>query len=348
MPACPECSTPIVRTGKRGPAPTYCSDRCRSRVAYRKAAPRIKQHALSQPSPCLFDGCGADARSSEGRKRKWCEEHRAEMKRRSVRKAQNRPNAPTCNEPNCGRSLRARGLCNTHYNRTHQPNRHRKVEMHCGWCGITVMKDAGSAKKFAAVYCSLQHRDFARTGKGECEPLPNDHWGRWYGSTSAWEGPQDLPTRPTFQVGKCHDCEATIVEPSAQTPSRWCSERCARRVSRRSRKAREHSAAGQFRYADVIRQYLRQGSVCAYCRQPCDGLPDPEHVIPLSRGGDNSMSNIVAACRPCNADKRDLTPYEWQGDRERRGLRRIRIDLTGPAYAHLALTEPTPRHALAA
>jgi 5-methylcytosine-specific restriction endonuclease McrA len=84
---------------------------------------------------------------------------------------------------------------------------------------------------------------------------------------------------------------------------------------------------------------------CAYCHQPCDGLPDPEHVIPISRGGDNSMSNIVAACRQCNADKRDLTPKEWAADRQRRGLEPVDTSLAGHAFKHLALTEA---HALAA
>lgn len=65
------------------------------------------------------------------------------------------------------------------------------------------------------------------------------------------------------------------------------------------------------------------------------GLPDPEHVIPLSRGGSNSMANIVAACRACNGDKRDLTPDEWALDRMRRGLLPVDTSLSGPAFSHL-------------
>ncbi|MCP4828485.1 MAG: HNH endonuclease [Proteobacteria bacterium] len=36
-----------------------------------------------------------------------------------------------------------------------------------------------------------------------------------------------------------------------------------------------------------------------------------DHVVPLSKGGEHSQSNIVAACLRCNGDKADLTLDEW-------------------------------------
>lgn len=48
---------------------------------------------------------------------------------------------------------------------------------------------------------------------------------------------------------------------------------------------------------------------CAYCGQAGEGLT-PDHVIPLSRGGNNSLSNIVPACGPCNYHKGARTPDE--------------------------------------
>ncbi|WP_162238890.1 HNH endonuclease [Microbacterium sp. Leaf320] len=98
-----------------------------------------------------------------------------------------------------------------------------------------------------------------------------------------------------------------------------------------------------------MRQYQRQGNVCAYCKQPADGLPDPEHVLALSRGGRNDMSNLVASCRACNADKIDLTLSEWKISRERRGLPPVDTELHAPEYRHLAHNEPTsPAYSLAA
>jgi len=56
---------------------------------------------------------------------------------------------------------------------------------------------------------------------------------------------------------------------------------------------------------------VEHGHKCAYC-----GSSRPleqDHVIPLSRGGPYTKSNIVPACKPCNASKRDQTPDEWVG-----------------------------------
>jgi 5-methylcytosine-specific restriction endonuclease McrA len=41
---------------------------------------------------------------------------------------------------------------------------------------------------------------------------------------------------------------------------------------------------------------------CAYCNQESQRL-EMDHAIPLSKGGDHTMSNIVPACRACNAKK---------------------------------------------
>lgn len=49
---------------------------------------------------------------------------------------------------------------------------------------------------------------------------------------------------------------------------------------------------------------------CAYC-----GVGDVtlhiEHVVPISRGGATTKSNIVPACRSCNSHKHARTPGEW-------------------------------------
>ncbi|MBN1311548.1 MAG: HNH endonuclease [Anaerolineae bacterium] len=48
---------------------------------------------------------------------------------------------------------------------------------------------------------------------------------------------------------------------------------------------------------------------CAYCGCRGEGLT-PDHVIPLSRGGDNALSNIVPSCSACNLRKGARTPEE--------------------------------------
>ncbi|MFN6548127.1 HNH endonuclease [Mycolicibacterium nivoides] len=51
----------------------------------------------------------------------------------------------------------------------------------------------------------------------------------------------------------------------------------------------------------------RDGFTCAYCGGRADTI---DHVIPRSRGGQDSWENCVAACAPCNGRKDNRTPGE--------------------------------------
>lgn len=50
------------------------------------------------------------------------------------------------------------------------------------------------------------------------------------------------------------------------------------------------------------RVIARDGGVCAYCG---DVATTSDHVVPKSKGGTDDLSNLVAACRPCNSRKKD-------------------------------------------
>jgi len=89
----------------------------------------------------------------------------------------------TCTKDNCDRTHRARGLCASHYNQEHAPNRHAKKLMACAWCGTGVMKNSGGSKARRPV-CSDQCRQWLTTPY--CA-LPADHWARWHGKASDWK-----------------------------------------------------------------------------------------------------------------------------------------------------------------
>lgn len=46
---------------------------------------------------------------------------------------------------------------------------------------------------------------------------------------------------------------------------------------------------------------------CAYCGGHASTI---DHVLPRSRGGPNTWTNLVACCRACNSAKGDRTPQE--------------------------------------
>lgn len=240
-----------------------------------------------------------------------------------------------CTKDECERPLRARGLCATHYNQAHQVKRHYKRLVACAWCGTEVLKHSGGGRKYGQV-CSDQCRQYLATPY--CI-LPADHWARWYGKASAWAPPQAKPQRPAFIGGICDECGDHFVEANHGSPSLYCSKRCARRVGRRSRNARENAASGTFRWIEVIRIWIAAGKQCSYCDAVMTEQPDPDHVIPISRGGRNDMGNIVPCCHSCNADKCDMTLAEWATDRERRGKppRRYELAHDDSRFKHLTL-----------
>lgn len=60
-----------------------------------------------------------------------------------------------------------------------------------------------------------------------------------------------------------------------------------------------------------LRIYMRDKFRCQYCgdkKTVADLTLD--HIMPRSRGGDNSPVNVVTACLPCNNRKGDRTPAE--------------------------------------
>lgn len=56
------------------------------------------------------------------------------------------------------------------------------------------------------------------------------------------------------------------------------------------------------------RIYRRDGGKCVYCGSQKQLTID--HVIPKSRGGKNSWTNLVTCCHKCNLNKADRTPSE--------------------------------------
>lgn len=60
---------------------------------------------------------------------------------------------------------------------------------------------------------------------------------------------------------------------------------------------------------------IRDQFVCKYCGIEGEGETQwcVDHVVPLSRGGTNDESNLVACCMPCNSSKSDRLLTEWRG-----------------------------------
>lgn len=74
----------------------------------------------------------------------------------------------------------------------------------------------------------------------------------------------------------------------------------------------EHQDKVRKRYKECSNRLLQKdwpvilemfGHRCAYCLQPSDKPLTVDHIIPLSRGGEHSIENVVPACKSCNSRK---------------------------------------------
>ena len=112
----------------------------------------------------------------------------------------------------------------------------------------------------------------------------------------------------------CKPCAATRFKPDKQTMRdatqryrtknrpRWLSLHRLTQFKRRSLVA----ASSDGTVTDEFLYELYSQSNCHYCRAvTTEKKRTADHVIPLSKGGGHTASNLVMACSTCNSSKRD-------------------------------------------
>lgn len=254
----------------------------------------------------------------------------------------------TCTIAGCTAAHLAKGYCKPHYAQAYRKAKpdmhHPKFERVCETCG-TKWSTPRREARFCTAKCKGAH--LAVINLKSC-PLPPDHPVRMLISEArATPLPQRPPTsRPTPTAGprtprECPSCGSWFspVHASAATQMVTCSSRCKRKRAKRIRRARTHGAAGTWTWSEFMRIARRFGYACAYCGTKPERL-DPDHVLPLARGGQDSPTNLLPACAPCNSSKCAMTLNEWADWRARRGLpfRRVTWAAGDLRYIHLTVT----------
>ncbi len=62
------------------------------------------------------------------------------------------------------------------------------------------------------------------------------------------------------------------------------------------------------------KKLLENGGSCAYCGTV--GSLQWEHIVPKSRGGPDTIDNMVQSCPKCNREKAAKNPIEWYDSKE--------------------------------
>lgn len=83
-------------------------------------------------------------------------------------------------------------------------------------------------------------------------------------------------------------------------------------VGTHRRRAKRYGATGSFTIQQLRAMRKAQDGICIYCQiQHSPYHLTIDHIIPMSRGGSNDISNISLACRTCNFSKNDKLLSEW-------------------------------------
>lgn len=246
----------------------------------------------------------------------------------------------TCTEPQCERTHMAKGLCGPHYTqawRKSKGGRRRSDEYYPRQC-VTCGQGFDSSRptgKFCSDACKGVH--YSETMRIKCK-VPTDHPVMLLIAEARKPKPRLKPDRVDLRTPReCPGCGchfSPVLHAAAHMVA--CSQRCSSRLSRRRRRAREHNTLNQWRWSDFMRIARKFGYACAYCGES-SGQLEPDHVVPLSRGGSDSVANLLPSCSLCNSDKRDLLLHEWEADRFLRGKpsRRTLIPESDPRFSHL-------------
>lgn len=133
-----------------------------------------------------------------------------------------------------------------------------------------------------------------------------DPWrAAWRAAREQWRIERDAPPLPGVGEPVGRGIEAMTLELKQQGVV------VDRAISRSKKHARRSKSVGRFTSDEWLALVEAYEGCCAYCGNRPEILC-ADHRIPLSRGGTNTIDNILPACGPCNAHKYTKTEAEFR------------------------------------
>lgn len=227
----------------------------------------------------------------------------------------------TCLYCDTAMGRRNQKVCKEHFNYhrmvLHYKRNGRDInDRRCIDCGCDISGRAGNAKR--CLECNrLEHNRDQRERKRRQSPPKFERECLQCGSVIGVDRRSDakfccrqcIENYRSANIDKTEYIRATQEHRSAYTRE-WRKKNPASTIVSRSRR-RYREATGTISERDWQRLINRYGNCCAYCGERCEKVT-LDHVVPLSRGGNNTIGNALPACQSCNSSKHSKLLAEWK------------------------------------
>lgn len=164
------------------------------------------------------------------------------------------------------------------------------VERRCAQCTAPFLVYDRRPKKFCSLTCANRHRVSSIRNMAICNYC-RKVFQLWIGRV-----------RQRKTVYCSMDCRRAFIAATRKHPTIAHGKREAARIRKARRRAitRELGSHTYQEWSDLVK---RAHGRCAKCRKKA--MLTKDHIIPLSKGGDDRITNIQPLCHTCNSRKND-------------------------------------------
>lgn len=255
---------------------------------------------MSKPT-CSIDDCDRPKKA-----RGFCQKHYLRWREESPDRE-----GPSCAIEGCGKNVLARGWCNTHYHRWH---RHGDPLYVTPW-------SPPPQNRPRTIGCSVEGCEAKHSAKGMCK----NHYQRVYAAKNAdrikaqQAEYRSRPENRAKAIETAREWRKANPERAREAGKRWAREnadrvreykREYRAANRDAIRALNNRRKAMHRAVEIndltsdewVEIIAAHDGRCVYCGEKPERIT-MDHVVPISKGGNHTASNVVPACGPCNSAK---------------------------------------------
>src|SRR5690625_4247275 len=108
----------------------------------------------------------------------------------------------------------------------------------------------------------------------------------------------------------CASCERESARERMRKYNATFRGRSAQALNDSRKTARKYGVYDDLTLDDIMYVFSISGGECVYCGKVSEDY-QLEHIVPMSRGGTNTLSNITTSCPACNIAKHNNSLFMW-------------------------------------